>query len=76
MNDNPPNKTVIPNTGVRKWAPPTHKPSVTMSTEAYKPYSTYVLDVYPIRLGSRCTNMIQSVVSKYTAWDPKAKVRE
>ena len=41
--DKPPSEDALLRTGQRSWELTEHRPNVTMSRAAYRPYSTYVL---------------------------------
>jgi NADH:ubiquinone oxidoreductase subunit len=40
MTHDPPNKDPVAQTGIRAWEPREHKPVLTLSRSAYRPYST------------------------------------
>lgn len=42
MVDKPPTQDAIMQAGVRKWETPEHRPNMTLTRAAYKPYSTLV----------------------------------
>ena len=59
--------------GVRPWEPKEHKPVLTASRSAYKPYSTYVESLIAWSLLRLITG--NRVKNKYTPWQPKCAPR-
>lgn len=49
MVDKPPTEDKLLQRQVRSWEPETHRPILTQTRGAYKPYSTYVLSTLPHR---------------------------
>jgi len=51
--DKPPTEDAVLKTGQRSWEIPEHRPNLTASRAAYKPYSTYVVfaRIHPRALG-------------------------
>jgi len=73
MVDKSPAEDKLIYSGVRPWEPKEHKPVLTASRSAYKPYSTYV-ESY-ITCGP-CGLLTQNrVKNKYTPWQPKCAPR-
>jgi hypothetical protein len=84
MVDKPPTQDKILQAGIRPWELPEHRPNLTLSRAAYKPYSTFVLLIFvildsyarslPKRKPSsrkRLANLVfDRVIPKYEAWDP------
>lgn len=77
MVDKPPTQDAIMQAGVRKWETPEHRPNMTLTRAAYKPYSTLVLPNALYSLQNIKTNIfrIYSVKPKYSAWEPVAAPR-
>ena len=73
MVDKSPAEDKLLQTGVRPWEPKEHKPVLTASRSAYKPYSTYVESVMAWTLARLLTR--HRVKNKYTPWQPVAAPR-
>lgn len=59
--------------GVRPWEPKEHKPVLTASRSAYKPYSTYA--EFPHAFSRKHSLTRNRVKNKYTPWQPKCAPR-
>jgi hypothetical protein len=73
MVDKSPAEDKLIYSGVRPWEPKEHKPVLTASRSAYKPYSTYV-ESY-ITYGPWGSLTPNRVKNKYTPWQPKCAPR-
>ena len=73
MVDKSPAEDKLLQTGVRPWEPKEHKPVLTASRSAYKPYSTYVKLCTTWSLAHSLT--CHRVKNKYTPWQPKCAPR-
>jgi len=72
MVDKPPTEDPLLQRKVRVWEPKEHKPVLTFTRSAYKPYSTYVSSTLR---SSRWMLMSCRTKNKYSAWQPKAIAR-
>ena len=73
MVDKSPVEDALLNSGVRPWEPKEHKPVLTASRSAYKPYSTYVEFCTTDGVAQLLT--MNRVKNKYTPWQPKCAPR-
>jgi NADH:ubiquinone oxidoreductase subunit len=73
MVDKSPAEDKLIHSGVRPWEPKEHKPVLTASRSAYKPYSTYVDSFVVESLAQPLT--LNRVKNKYTPWQPKCAPR-
>lgn len=73
MVDKSPVEDALLNSGVRPWEPKEHKPVLTASRSAYKPYSTYVESCIIAIPGYLLIH--NRVKNKYTPWQPKCAPR-
>jgi len=68
MVDKSPAEDKLVASGVRPWEPKEHKPVLTASRSAYKPYSTYVES--HITHSWKHSLTCHRVKNKYTPWQP------
>ncbi|KAI9661589.1 MAG: hypothetical protein M1821_008827 [Bathelium mastoideum] len=81
MVDKPPSEDPINQTRVREWEPKEHRPTLTWTRSAYRPYSTYVESAtmtrkvrIPKELSFSADTPLRTK-NKYSAWVPEAKPR-
>jgi NADH:ubiquinone oxidoreductase subunit len=73
MVDKSPAEDKLIYSGVRPWEPKEHKPVLTASRSAYKPYSTYVELCIVGGVAQLLT--LNRVKNKYSPWQPKCAPR-